>query len=423
MIRKEFIRGAIRFFRKFVEQQKGMYSGGRVKSQYTFYNNPQLIRGGKDYFSKVKELIASATTSIQLQVYIFEEDQTGGLVASALIEAARRGLQVQVLLDGYASRKLTPAFRNRMRDAGIKLRFFEPIFKGSNFYFGRRLHHKILVADGTRALVGGINISDRYNDLPGEPAWLDWAILVEGDAAFELFKLCNIFYAKKPEDLVTLENNALLHQMDNNLHCPIRIRRNDWVMNLNQISASYMEMFKHAQQEIIIMSSYFIPSNFFRTNIIKCLKRGVRIRLILAGISDVGISKYAERYLYRWAIRHGIEIHEYKNNILHGKIAVCDARIVTIGSYNVNDISAMASIELNLDVEEVSFAETVYRTLNRIIDQDCEPVHPASPQNTYGPIERLMQWISYETFRFIFFLFTFYFTRNKQQRKTQPKAE
>jgi cardiolipin synthase len=206
--------------------------------------------------------------------------------------------------------------------------------------------------------------------------------------------------------------------MDSNLHCPIRIRRNDWVMNLNQISASYMEMFKHAQQEIIIMSSYFIPSNFFRINIIKCLKRGVRIRLILAGTSDVGISKYAERYLYSWAIRHGIEIHEYKNNILHGKVAVCDARMVTIGSYNVNDISALASIELNMDVEDSLFAETVHKTLSRIIDQECKRVNPVSTQTTYGPIERLMQWVAYETFRFVFFLFTFYFTRSKKNKKT-----
>ncbi|MEY3576893.1 MAG: hypothetical protein RL394_476 [Bacteroidota bacterium] len=393
-----------------------MSSATKIKTAFTLNNKVELIRGGSSYFSTLHEMIDNARKSIQLQVYIFEEDDTGKEVASKLINAANKGIKVQVLLDGYASKGLSNGFKNSMREAGIQLRFFKPIFKGGNYYFGRRLHHKIVVCDGIVSLVGGINISDRYNDTPGTPAWLDWAIKVEGDASFELFKLCNHFFTKNPEDWLVLTRQDITTAMDNNTHCPVRIRRNDWVMGKNEISASYMEMFKNAQHEIIIMSSYFIPSPFFRNNIIKALKKGVKIKLILAGISDVGIAKYAERYLYRWAVRHGIEIHEYNHNILHGKIAVADEKIVTIGSYNINDISALASIELNLDVEDLAFAGIVHQQLMKIINNDCNRISPISIIRSYRFSARLLQWMSYETVRLLFTLFTFYFSKKRKTK-------
>lgn len=393
-----------------------MSSASKIKTNFTLHNKALLVRGGKDYFSALNEMIDNAKKSIQLQVYIFDEDETGKEVASRLIDAANRGVQVQVLLDGYASRGLSVMFKNRIRENGIRLRFFEPILKGWNFYFGRRLHHKVVVCDGIVAMVGGINISDRYNDTPGSPAWLDWAIKVEGEIPYELYKLCNQYYASKPEDQLALSRQEIIKKLNGRLHCPIRIRRNDWVMGRNQISASYMEMFRDARQEIIIMSSYFIPSLFFRNNIIKALKRGVKIKLILAGISDVGIAKHAERYLYRWAVRHGIELYEYKHNILHGKIAVADGKMVTIGSYNINDISALASIELNLDVEDSVFSNVVDQQLKNIIQNECRRISPISIIRTYRPSERLLQWVSYETVRLLFNLFTFYFTKKSSTR-------
>jgi cardiolipin synthase len=250
--------------------------------------------------------------------------------------------------------------------------------------------------------------------MPDDPAWLDWAILVEGDLPYELHKLCNLFYAKWNKKVIHLDRKEILPKIDTALHCPMRIRRNDWVMNLNQISASYMEMLKNAQHEIIIMSSYFIPSNFIRSSMVAAIKRGVTIRLILASTSDVGIAKYAERYLYAWALRQGIIIHEYKNNVLHGKIAVCDDRIVTIGSYNINDISALASIELNIDVEEKTFASIVKKELNTIIEKECVEINPKNYYASQHLIEKLFQWLSYRTFRVIFKLFTFYFSKKRK---------
>lgn len=163
------------------------------------------------------------------------------------------------------------------------------------------------------------------------------------------------------------------------------------------------------------MSSYFIPGAFFKRNIIKALSRGISIKLILAGISDIGIAKYAEKYLYRWALRHGIEIYEYKHNILHGKIAVSDNSFVTVGSYNINDISALASIELNVDIENKDFATSVSRILTNIIENECERVSPLKAIKSFSLLEQVTHWVSYELFRITFTLFTFYFRKYRRQ--------
>ena len=392
-----------------------MYSNSKIKSSYTFHNTVNLLKGGLPYFSTLIELIDNATSSLQMQFYIYEDDATGIDIANHLIQAAKRGVIVQILLDGYASRKLSPNFKKKLRSNGIRLRFFEPILKSKKFYFGRRLHHKIVVADGQRALVGGINISDRYNDTPGQSAWLDWAIYVKGEAAYELYKICDQFYSKNSEENIHLDIEAIMKSSDTKTNTPLRIRRNDWVMNKNEISASYMNMFKQAEHSIIIMSSYFIPGAFFKRNIIKALSRGISIKLILAGISDIGIAKYAEKYLYRWALRHGIEIYEYKHNILHGKIAVSDNSFVTVGSYNINDISALASIELNVDIENKDFATSVSRILTNIIENECERVSPLKAIKSFSLLEQVTHWVSYELFRITFTLFTFYFRKNRRQ--------
>ena len=391
-----------------------MYSNSKIKSSYTFHNTVNLLKGGLPYFSTLIELIDNATSSLQMQFYIYEDDATGIDIANHLIQAAKRGVIVQILLDGYASRKLSPNFKKKLRSNGIRLRFFEPILKSKKFYFGRRLHHKIVVADGQRALVGGINISDRYNDTPGQSAWLDWAIYVKGEAAYELYKICDQFYSKNSEENIHLDIEAIMKSSDTKTNTPLRIRRNDWVMNKNEISASYMNMFKQAEHSIIIMSSYFIPGAFFKRNIIKALSRGISIKLILAGISDIGIAKYAEKYLYRWALRHGIEIYEYKHNILHGKIAVSDNSFVTVGSYNINDISALASIELNVDIENKDFATSVSRILTNIIENECERVSPLKAIKSFSLLEQVTHWVSYELFRITFTLFTFYFRKNRR---------
>lgn len=381
-----------------------------IASGYTGHNQVRLVRGGREYFDTLEELIDQAVHSIHLQTYIFESDQTGKRISAALRRAAFRDVRVYLLLDGYASADLDPNFINEIIEAGIHFRWFQPILKGRNYYVGRRMHHKVLVADGLRSLVGGVNISDRYNDLPGQPAWLDFAIRIDGEASIELFNRCVEMWTRSIWSKIGLD--AMFNWravVPVNQEALTRVRINDWVRNKNQISRSYLLMFHRAQDRITILSSYFMPGRILRKHITKAAARGVIIRVILTGRSDVGLSKAAERYLYPWLLSRNVEIYEYRRTVLHGKMAAYDRKWATVGSYNVNNISAYASIELNIDVRDDAFAGSAEDALDQIIDDDCLRITRSRFSRGTSILSRAWHRISFEIIRVIFYFFTFYF--------------
>jgi len=393
-------------------------TGGRKNNQgYSTQNAVSLIRGGRPYFDCLTGLIRNARHSIHLQCYIYDDDITGREVADALKAAAARGVNVYLLADGYASQVMSRTFIQELRDSGIHFRYFEPLFRSKSFYFGRRMHHKVFVADAFHALVGGVNISDHYNDLPNQPGWLDFAVYVQGDIASSLCKLCWKTWFNF--STVTVKSTLACKPGSENLLPPgsalsqVRMRRNDWVRAKNEISASYVEMLKNAEQRITIVCSYFLPGQIIRRLLKQASKRGVQIRVVIAGPSDVKIAKHAERWMYDWLLRNNIEIYEYQPNILHAKIAVCDGQWMTIGSYNINVISAYASIELNLDIKQDAFCLSAEKTLYGIIEKDCVQVTTANHQKSRNWAVQLLRWSSYQAIRFIFYLMTFYFKQKK----------
>lgn len=363
-------------------------------------------------------MIREATRVIYLQIYILDADETGQRIIQALLDAARRNVLVCVLVDGYASQHLPTAVIKNFNEAGIYFRMFQPLFKSKGFYFGRRLHHKVVVVDTLRYLVGGMNISNRYNDTDENPAWLDWALFGEGDAAQVLEKICakrhRIFFnhsGRKRKEKIVESAEPVTDIQEHN--CAVRVRVNDWVRAKRQIYNSYLEMFRTASSHLIIMSPYFLPGIEFRRKMKAARRRNVKIQVILAGISDIPFSKDAERFLYRWLLRQGIEIYEYQKTVLHGKMAVCDGEWMTIGSYNVNDLSAHASVELNLDVSNKHFATVVEKRLQKIMQEDCVQVTEEDYQKKMNVFRRIHQRMSYYFFRLALFLFTFYFRQQE----------
>lgn len=384
----------------------------KISKQYSHNNKAQLIRGGKEYFEKILSLIAQASSSIHLQTYIFEDDETGRLVADALKTAARRGVKVYLMVDGYASQALSKTFIGDLESAGVQFRFFQPLLKSEHFYFGRRMHHKILVVDAQCAVTGSKNISNRYNDMPGVQAWLDLNVYIEGDAAKELCLVCvktwNGF-RMEPGSITCNENKTF--QYDPSESVEIRVRRNDWVRRKSEISSTYTEMLRKAESHITILCSYFLPGKIIRDRLRAAARRGVVIKVIVAGRSDVKLSKNAERWLYDWLLRNKIQVYEYEPAVLHAKSTVCDGKWVTIGSYNINNISAYTSIELNVDIRNQSFAAQVEATLEDIIKNESTLITTETLQKTKNIFKQFIRWASYQAIRTLFYVATFYYKR------------
>jgi cardiolipin synthase A/B len=381
-----------------------------LKAGYSLNQNVRLVRSGSEYFDLLEELIHQAKHTIHFQTYIFDEDDTGKQIGTTLMKAAQRGVKVFVVVDGYASQQLSDEFIFWLKANGVHFRYFEPLLRSKNFYFGRRLHHKVVVVDGRFGLVGGINIGDHYNDTVTNKAWLDWALYTEGNIALELQRICEPRTRKvflkvlnrtiKPPVVVppSLDGRFL-----------VRPRINDWVRRKREITLSYQEMLSKAQSHLYIISSYFIPGKILRKHLKRASQRGVKIRVILAGVSDVTMAKHAERYMYGWLLRNNIEIYEYQKRVLHAKLATYDGKWVTVGSYNVNNISAYASVELNMDVLDQGFAADVENRLVRIMETDSIRITRESYHQSQNLWNRYVQRSSYDIFRFLLFLFTFYF--------------
>ena len=393
-----------------------MYETKKVADRkYSSNNKVALIHGGKAYFDKLLYLINNACKSIQLQTYVFDDDETGTMVADALMVAAKRNVQVYLLADGYASQVMSNQFIYALTESGVQFRFFEPFFKSKNFYFGRRLHHKIFVADEKYAIVGGINIANRYNDMPGIAAWLDFAIYAEGEVVAELYQLCIKTWGGYTPTLVVSPKvvERCVYNFKPNEKCLVRMRRNDWIKQKNEISGTYKEMLRNATSHITICCSYFLPGKIIRKLMQRAAKKGVKIRLITAGPSDVMLAKYAERWMYDWLLRNNIALYEYQPAVLHAKVAVCDSEWLTIGSYNINNISAYASIELNLDIQDANFTIATEKILENIIVNQCKPITKETHLLSKNIPKQFIRWCSYQFIRIAFYLITFYYKQKK----------
>jgi len=193
----------------------------------------------------------------------------------------------------------------------------------------------------------------------------------------------------------------------------VRMRRNDWVRRKNQITRTYLQLLNQSKNQVTILCSYFLPGRLMRNSLRKAWTRGVQIKVIVAGRSDVMLAKRAERWDYDWLLRNGIELYEYQKNILHGKVATADDLWMTIGSFNVNDLSTYASIELNLDVDDAGFAKQTREVMEQIIEKDCKQVTLESLTHSRNVFNRLANWGSYRLVRIIYFLFTFYFRQER----------
>ena len=383
---------------------------------YTFRNRVKPVRGGKNFFDLLLKLIDEANHSIHLQIYAFEDDDTGKMVAKALMEAAERKVDVYVLADGFASQGLSKSFIEDLRDAGVRFRFFEPLLRSKYFYFGRRLHNKVAVIDSIKAVVGSMNIADRYNDTSEEKSWLDAALYVEGEAAIQLQQVCwQLWLRKRSRKKLPVDKEAaeFVSSFSEEETVAVRVRQNDWVMQKIEISRSYHLLFGNARETIYIMCSYFLPGKRLLSRLRSAARRGVEVHVVLAGASDVKTAKFAERYLYRWLLRNKMHVYEYQPTILHTKLTIADSKYLTIGSYNLNGLSAHASIELNLEVIDEKTVSAIENQIKKIIKEDCTPVDSESYVDRWFRPRQLVLWLSYQFMNFMLMLTTFYFKQRE----------
>ncbi|HRI42034.1 MAG TPA: phospholipase D-like domain-containing protein, partial [Bacteroidia bacterium] len=252
------------------------------RKKYSLRNRVALLRSGERYFEVLLRMIADARQEFHLQTYILEPDTTGRLVLEALIAAAARGVAVYIQLDAYGSGKLDETMLSDLRSKGIRIRKYGRLISRGKLHLGRRMHHKITVMDNHTALVGGINISDNYSGWNGKPPWLDYAVVVQGETARQLNRICRKRW-KDPDpqhELPSRESDRVPFEgLSANDRVPVRITQNDFLRRKQETAASYRQAIRQARNSLVFVGGYFLPGGLARRLLKKAARRGVAISL------------------------------------------------------------------------------------------------------------------------------------------------
>ena len=349
-----------------------------MNSRWTPGNRARLLENGEEFFPAVFESIRAATREVILETFILFEDKVGRELQVALLQAAHNGAQVDVMVDGFGSSDLTSEFIGTLAAAGVRVRSFDPSSRimGLRVNLLRRMHRKIVVVDGKRAFIGGINYSaDHLLDF-GPLAKQDYAVELEGPIVAEIrhFGLTAIRDARveaRPDQATPARSGdveALLITRDNTDHP-------------NDIERHYRAAIRSARKRVLIANAYFFPGYLLLREMRRAARRGVDVRLILQGEPDMPIVRTAAALLYEHLQGAGVKIHEYCRRPLHGKVAVVDDDWSTVGSSNLDPLSLSLNLEANVVLRDRGFATHLRSRLEHLIAHECRLVEaPARPR-------------------------------------------
>jgi len=371
----------------------------------------QLLEGSTEFFPALIAAIDGASRRVRLETYIFDITGEGAAVAQALERAARRGLDVKVVVDGFGSDSFPLEWRERFAHAGVELLIYAPLRRFGLLWPGswRRLHRKLCVVDGETAFCGGINILDDFHD-PNHGALqaprFDFAVQVRGplvadaEAAMvrQWLRIQAMHEVKKARLAGALESlraySVVRHRAAPLAHDAPLARAmlvlRDNLRNRTSIERAYRRAIGHARDEIIIANAYFVPGRKMRRALVSAARRGVKVRLLLQGRYEYFMQYYAARPIYGALLRAGVEINEYSPSFLHAKVAVIDGHWATVGSSNLDPLSLLLAREANVVVEDVAFAVQLRDCLVKTIAQAGRVMNP--DEYSHRPLrERFME--------------------------------
>ncbi len=346
-------------------------------------NDIRLLENGEEFFPRVFACIANAKQEIIVETFILFEDRVGLQLHQALVAAARRGVQVDLTVDGFGSPDLSEEFIRSLVDSGVRIHIFDPGKRllGRRVNLLRRMHRKIVVVDNAVAFVGGINYSVDHLLEYGPEAKQDYAVEIRGPLVAEIHRFTHLalvqgqryqrrrrwWRARKqvrsnPGDSPLAGTAAaMLVVRDNGEH------RSD-------IERHYRIAIRAARSRIVIANAYFFPGYRLMKELRRAARRGVDVRLILQGQPDMPIVKTAASMLYHQLLGAGVRIFEYCERPLHGKVALMDDEWATVGSSNLDPLSLALNLEANVIIRDRAFNQHLYSRLEELMQSSCRQV-------------------------------------------------
>ena len=314
-----------------------------------------IIEGGPERLKALLALIDGAERTVRLLFYMFSGDAAGEAVRDALARAARRGVEVRLVIDGFGCSNNAAGFFAPVQEAGGHFCLFHPSY-GRRYLL--RNHQKLAIADERVAITGGANIANDYFSAPDEASWRDLWLRLEGPTvkpAVRYFDAIFEWTTTKGAKIRTLRRIIHRHSQRKgalqwSFSGPMQ-RRNPWPAQIaREISNG---------KRLDMISAYFSPP-FAMLRRIARLGRHGQARIITAARSDNNATIAAARHTYARLLRNGVEMYEYQREKLHTKLLIVDD-VVHIGSANFDFRSLYLNLEIMLRIEDAAFAAKMRR--------------------------------------------------------------
>ncbi len=368
-------------------------------------NQFNLLIDGPAFFADWLEQVDRAQQQIDIELYLVSGGESADRVETALIAAAQRGVRVRCLFDGFGSRQFKHPQRRRWLEAGIELRFYNPLrwTRGlQNFY---RDHRKLLLIDAHIAYVGGAGLTDQFWQ-PGaaESTWHEAMVRVQGPVVTDWQSLFDYQWDSCIERFFWKQNNS--PEQAAALNTPplpfanIGKARVAYAASTQHrdIQKSLLRAIKGAHQTVWLATPYFLPTWSVRRALRKAAVRGVDVRLLLTGRhTDLPAVRWAGQRYYPALLRKGVRIFEYQPRFLHLKMVIVDSWL-SIGSCNFDHWNLRFNLENNLEARDIGLLEQVHQSFQTDFEQSLEiteevwqqrPLVQRIRQRLWGWLDRL----------------------------------
>jgi cardiolipin synthase len=371
-------------------------------------NRVRLLRNGEQAFPDMLATIEGAKDQILLEMYWFGSDQIGRTFAAALCDAARRGIEVSIIFDAVGSVGTSAQMFDQLLHAGAQVIEYNPIAPWKRRFrlsrLTRRDHRKILVVDGRVGFTGGINIADYWLPLDaGGAGWRDDMLRLEGPAVAGLrdcfARLWKRLRGRKLRTIGFARGPAMALAGAPPGGPAVRVLGQPYFRTRHEISRAYQHYLRAAARRIFIANSYFVPDGRVLRALRRAAKRGIDVRIIVPGQSDVDIVRHASRAVWGRLLRAGVRIFEWDESVLHTKSAVIDSAWSTTGTFNFDYLSLRVNLEVNVSVLDARFANTLEASFLEDFER-CREVLLADFR--YRPLgQRVLEFIAYRLRKFL----------------------
>lgn len=353
----------------------------------------QLLADARDFYRQLLEGIAAARHSIDFEYYIFNADELGERFILALGDAAARGVEVRVVIDGLGSALDGVTIAERLFDLGVDVRIYHPLPWLTGAYrwsrersnwtlmffmlllnINRRNHRKLCVVDGDRAWVGSFNITAEHLPLDmGGRGWRDYAVYLSGSGVHSLSQSFELLWTRQKPRF----HRGFLARYLSNRSIQARRLKNRFVIR----------SLERARERVWLVSAYFAPTAGLRRSLLRTCRKGVDVRLLLPEQSDVMAFPRLSSYYYHELLEAGARIFLYQPGVLHAKALLIDDFFI-LGSSNWNHRSTLHDLELDVVIREPGPVQD----LDELVRADCDQSFELPLENLPAPSFRSRLW-------------------------------